>query len=109
MIYSMFCLFSLQVLKILDLKVLEFLLLIELAILEWFLTWCFKHERIPIYRYFQRSNRWLNLVAYVGKCVDFVLHIRVPYIAHFFIQILLLIRENNKGEEYFPDTFGLQM
>ena len=54
----------------------------ELAILEWFLTWCFKHARIPVRAYFQRNCWWLNLVTYIRKFVDFVLPIWVTYVVH---------------------------
>ena len=56
LIMSIMCsLFPLQVFDILDLEVLEFWLFIELAIFECFLTWRFKHVRIPVRIYYERS------------------------------------------------------
>ena len=52
MMYSMSYLFSLQVFEKLDLEVLEFWLISELAILEWFLTWNFKHVIILVFAYY---------------------------------------------------------
>ena len=42
---STFYLFYLQIMDKLNLEVLDFGVFSELAILEWFLTWCFKHFR----------------------------------------------------------------
>ena len=62
---------------------LDFWFFIELAILKRFSTWHSKNSIIPICMYFQNNYWWLNLVTYVGKCVDFVLPVRVTYVAHF--------------------------
>ena len=43
MMFSMFYLFSFQFMEKSNLEVLEFWVFSELAILEWFLTWRFKH------------------------------------------------------------------
>ena len=53
--YSMFCLFYLQVIEKLDLEVLDFWIFSELSILEWFLTWYFKHVIIHVRVYCQRN------------------------------------------------------
>ena len=55
MMYSMSYLFSLQVFEKLDLEVLEFWLISELAILEWFLTWNFKHVIILVFAYYGKN------------------------------------------------------
>ena len=49
----------LQLLNKLDLEVLEFFVFSLLAMLEWFLTWHFKHARIPVHTYFQRNHYFL--------------------------------------------------
>ena len=81
---SMFGLFTLKVFDKLELEVLDFRLFTQLAILEWFSTWNFKHARIPVRTYFQSNHLWFNLVACIGKCMDFVIPIQVIYVAHFF-------------------------
>ena len=49
----MFPLFSLQLLKKSDLEVLESLMLSELAILNWYLTWPINHAGIPVLMHIQ--------------------------------------------------------
>ena len=99
-----FSLFFLQVMDILDLWVWVFgnsWFFKELAILQFFYTWCFKSSIVTVYTYFQRDQRWLNFVVYIGKCVDFVSPIWVTYFTRFFVKmIFLFLRENNKGEYF---------
>ena len=47
----MFCLFPLQVLDKLDLEVLDFCILSDVAILDLYLTWNIKHARIPVHNF----------------------------------------------------------
>ena len=61
---SILSLFYFRALEKSDSEVLEFSLFIELSILEWFLTWFFKHARIPVCTYFKSpiilwSSSWL--------------------------------------------------
>ena len=53
---SILFLFSLQVLDIFDLDILYFWIFTELAILEWFFTWSFKHARIPLRKNLTQNN-----------------------------------------------------
>ena len=53
MISSIFFLSYFKSSEKLDMEVSDFWLFIELSILEWFLTWFFKHAKIPIRTYFQ--------------------------------------------------------
>ena len=65
MVYSMFSLFSIQVLDKLNFEVLDFWLFTELAILEWFLNWCFKNTIIlylHIFKVQHLSNQVLGRI-----------------------------------------------
>ena len=101
-------LFSLQVLYILDFKVLDFFVLysIDYFGVVFYLvfqtcknyhTYVLSKESSVVgffssiqgnewflFEYVRWNHTWMNLVTYVGKCVDFVLHRRrVTYVAHF--------------------------
>ena len=99
--------FSLQVLYILDLDILDFWMFTELAILDWFSTWGFKHANILVHIYFHRNHRWLNLVTYVGKCMDFILPIQVKSVARFpenTNPFIVLYKQEGRG--VFTKTLG---
>ena len=65
--YSMFYFFSSEVIGTLDLKFLDLLVFLELAILEWFFTWHFKHARINVCMYFWRYLYclYLTIILYI--------------------------------------------
>ena len=47
------------------------------------MTWCFKHARIHVHMSFQSDQWWLELVAYIGKYMDFLLTLMNSQEAHF--------------------------
>ena len=71
----MFCLFSVQFLEKLDLEVLYFWTFLELAILDWFLTFCIKYSRI--YRTYVFSMEYLlSLLSYNVSTNDTAPHVQ---------------------------------
>ena len=57
----MFSIYSLQILDILDLKVLDFYFFTELACFECFSTWCFIHAIIPVCMHFSKESLAVEL------------------------------------------------
>ena len=66
MMYDMFSLFSIQVLKKLYLMVLEFWLFSSLDILQCFLSWHFKYERTHLSTYLQIYIYLYEFKVYCG-------------------------------------------
>ena len=63
--------------------VLDFLLLIELSILELLFTWNIKLARITVCMFVCLSdNFWLNLATCIDKCVNFVLPKEVIWVIY---------------------------
>ena len=59
--FIMFSRFYIQVLDILEMKVLDSWLFTDLAILEWISTWHFKHARVCVCAHFKRKNSVVEL------------------------------------------------
>ena len=102
----MLSLFSLQVLEISELEVLEFWVFSVLGILEWFLLGVSKMLEIPVHKCFKRNQWWLNLVTYIHKCIAlyciFGFHMK-PIFKKIFIYYVQTTRE-----KIFLKSFGPQ-